>query len=230
MLCSTDTLPSQIQNALVEIKTSPTIYQDFIKDLDSYKSKLSPNEYRYAQVTILALSILEKEVDDFLIHDEVERHEKITQRVYLRAELAFSTGSTSQEIKSSILHRIEAVKNVYLKAKEKENLLGFFKDAFVGPPCFNGRLLSVQEFESTQLNFQDFTWGNNKLLDEEAVQLEELIYHFQELHQTRELPSFDDFVKFLQNQHKKKWGDRLSTDEFPKVFERACLIFVGGEL
>jgi hypothetical protein len=215
-------LPEQLQKAWSNLGDYPIFYRQFIENLLNYQPQIKNSEFRFALVTILALAILEKEVDHFIdMSDEVERHEKITQYVYLRAELAFSSGNNPEEIKKSILQRVEDVKRVYLKAQERGCLKSFFQDGFTGPPCFNGRLLSIQEYENTQLDLIPFSWGKTAI-DKEAVEVEEWIYEYQNSNQTEKVPCFEEFIKYFNIQQKM--------NHFRTVFDRACEIYHGGKL
>lgn len=227
-------LPEQLQIAWSNLSDVPdtNFFRQFIDDLILYKPQISPTQFRYALMTILALAILKEKVDEFIdLSDEIERHEKVTQYAYLRAETAFSAGDTSQEIRESLLQRVKDVKRVYLKARERGCLKAFFRDGFTGLPCFNGRLLSVQAYEQTQLELKEFSWGKTPL-DKEATQVDDAIYDFQANKQIKTLPNLDEFISYLKSvpEYCKKWDDQFNTDHFKKVFERACQIHVGGDL
>ena len=226
-----ESVPAQLRDVLSKLDSWPPVYQRYIEDLKKYRSRITPTELSYALVTILAVAVLEKEVDSFInIENDVEREEKMTERVYLRVERAFTKGNSPEEIKRSILQRVDDVKRIYLRAKEQDSLFGFFHDAFVGPPCFNGRLITMLEYEKKQLDLQEDCGGKTDL-DYEAIQLEEILYEFPSA-EAGKLPNFPEFVQHLMSvaEHRDKWKGQVEKERFMKIFDRACNIFVGGDL
>jgi len=226
-------LPQQWKPVWFNLSSYPLFYQEFVKDLESYRSRISYTEYNYALGTILALAILEKNVDEFMyVTEERDRNFKMTEKVILAVEAAFSKGETPEEIKNSILGRIENVKRVYFRAKELDSLYGFFRDAFVGAPCFNGRLISVEGYERTQLDLQEYFWGRDDTLDPEAVQLEEIIYEYQLKYETEKIPDIHEFIAYLTSQpvHIANWDAEIGSEHFQKIYARAQLICAGGDL
>lgn len=148
-----DLIPEQLRNVLPNLDSYPSSYQNYFEDLQKYQYRITPTEFSYALVTILAIAVLEREVDVFSkISNDVDRENTMTQRLYLPVERAFTKGTTPLEVRDSILKRVKDVQRIYKKAKEQNSLLGFFRDAFVGPPCFNGRLITMLEYESLQLD------------------------------------------------------------------------------
>ncbi|MDP3682987.1 MAG: hypothetical protein Q8S01_03555, partial [Ignavibacteria bacterium] len=122
-----------------------------IEDLTHCRNKVTSAQFQRVLETLLALSVLERNSEIYSqITPEPERHQAITNDTELIAEIALTHGEVSQGILSSIKGRIEEVQTIYRTDKLRNNTLPFFKDAFLGMPCFNGRLINIREYSIMQ--------------------------------------------------------------------------------
>ena len=203
-------------------------FADALHDLHSRQNQLTHTQFRWAQQTLQALSNLEQNAKAYCsILDETERNRAITQNTCLIAEPCLTVGNTAEEIFVSIKGRIEDVKEVYTYDKVNDNTLAFFRDAFTGLPCFNGRLLNIREYHQTQ--HLGIAFSSSSLLatsyDARSCELENIIYRWQECNQVEDLPTKSTLIAYIQE------CENFSIDEvFDSIFERTLEIIKGGDL
>lgn len=198
-----------------------------LSDLDLKKGNLTSTQYDWALKTLSALQILEANSLEFsVILDEFERHSAITKKTGLVAEQAFTKGDTSTQIMNSIVERLKEVQEIYHFDKRNDNTQAFFRDGFIGPPCFNGRLLTLREYHQNQHLHTEFTSSSLKSTkyDKEACLIEEIIYELQKKSNSDKIPS-QEVVK----NHLLKNGFSL-VNNFEAVYLRALDIMEGGDL
>lgn len=195
-----------------------------LEELDKFKDQLSLTEYRYAKETIVALKILlEIEPELVSISNEDLRNNLITSKTNLIAEPGLIPGSCRQQIISSLDTRIKDFVFIYSNEKEKDRLPLFFKYAFMGPPCFNGRINTMNEYirQATGV-YSDLYFNYTTSFDREANLIENVIYDWMEQNKTTKLPSLEDLKIYLTTVEDKSLFKMLSKPNGSIILKRAC--------
>ena len=206
---------------------------DCLNDLRQQKAHLTRTEYRYAKQTIQAIQILimEKDVIASLL-DETERNLKITQMTKLIAEPGLVPGKSKDEIEQSIMARVELLRIAYLSDKEKNETFLLYKIGFIGPPCFNGRVITLQHYLFQRQGIKtDLFYEFSTEIDGSAVELEEIMYQYLECHpsDSSSLPTLEQLKKFTKERSELFSG--LSFDinqtDIQAIYKRACDFYTG---
>lgn len=195
-----------------------------LEELDNLKDQLSLTEYRYAKETITALKILlEIEPELVSISNEDLRNNFITSKTQLIAEPGLLPGSNKQLIISSLDTRIKDFVFIYSNEREKGRLPLFFKFAFMGPPCFNGRINTMNEYmeQATGVS-SDLYFNYTTSFDREANAIENVIYDWMEESKTTKLPSLEDLKDYLKTIEDEPLFKMLSQPNGSIIFKRAC--------
>jgi hypothetical protein len=226
-----ETLPSQLKEVVHNLTEYPSFYTDFFADLARLQSSLSNTECSYAMSTVLALAIFEKDADIFSsIQDEFQRNLAISKATSLAAEPSLTQGQTPDQIKESILGRVQAVKDAYLfNEGDDTGKLAFFMKAFIGPPCFNGRLITANQHAALQKGVV-IPWSDATQWDSEACVLENLIYDYQDATGNHEVTKAPFLEWLLRHEDSLRWQGHVEAKTFDPIFERALVIMRGGDL
>lgn len=223
------------QKACQKITKCSSFFQEIILDLTQCQHQLTSSQFRWALETLLALSVLERKAEKFSqILNEPERHQTITNKCGLIAEIALTKGNNSQEVLLSIQGRIEEVRTTYLTDQSNHNTLAFFQDAFQGLPCFNGRLLNIRQYSLTRqhgLACEDVFFDKTDF-DTPACLLENAIYEYQDAQSSDDIPDQFTLTSYLKGRddYEKNWKSMVEGETFPRIYSRACDIIEGGEL
>lgn len=180
-----------MQEILVNTQSLPPIYQECKNALNQCSHTLTSTQYHYAIEVIGGLAWLENNSQIICsIANENERNNYITKATSLVAETGLIQGNSKDEIKQSILNRTEEYREAYLFDRARQKLNDFFAKAFVGPPCFNGRLITLKEYiENEQKRISIYPFTRHMDYDKEAAELENIIYGWMEKNDTQEIPT-----------------------------------------
>jgi hypothetical protein len=216
---STDVhLDPRLGKILANIASYPAFYRACYQDLNQCRRALTYTLYRYALEVLLGLAWMEKNSDVLAkISKENDRNRKITEELSLVAEPGLLPGNTEDEIKRAVAWRVDEFKQAYLYDKKRENQAAFFGQGFLGPPCFNGRLITLKEYiERYQLGSSTYAYQQKEDYDAEACQLEEILYHFMDENEQDTLPTSDQISIYLN-------GEGLSAHpHFVAIYNRAA--------
>lgn len=213
--------------------TTTCFFDDCLDDLRLQKEHLTRTEYRYAKQTILAIRILlqEKAVLANLL-DETERNLKITQLTRLTAEPGLVPGKCRDEIEQSIMARVELLRTAYLADKEKNETFLLFRMGFIGPPCFNGRVITLQHYVYERLGIKtDLFYEFRTDIDSAAIALEETMYHYLDCHPSDSAtpPSLEQLQAFAKEQPELFSGLSFTLDQpnIRTIYKRAHDFYTG---
>jgi hypothetical protein len=226
-----------------------SIFRECLDDLKSKKLQLTATEYKWAKATIVAIQILQtKKIIFSSLNEEVYRNREISLRTGLLAEDGLIPGKNQSDLEKSIELRIELLKAAYVYDREKHETLLFFKKAFLGPPCFNGRIITLQEYVEKRQGSKaeiilrcvahhlyclqhglksDLYVQVKSDLDEQAARLEAFMYMCTEKEQ-KGIPSLEAVKKFAQNNLDLaiESGVCFENKNLQAVYYRACEFFV----
>lgn len=203
------------------------LLQSCKNDVEAYRASLTPTEYLYAKQVIYGLEkIIKQRAHIATLTQESKRNQYITDLTGLIAEPGLLPGKTSEEIEESIDIRINSLISSYHADKEKGDTLFFFKNGFIGPPCFNGRLDTLEHYAYEKHGFKTKLFFEYHLdWDQDAVALEDLMHHVS--------TSYDEppTQKELSQYSKTPIGDQIKAillrDPSGKIYKRACEFFTG---
>ncbi|MCB1118908.1 MAG: hypothetical protein KDK65_03015 [Chlamydiia bacterium] len=179
-------------------------YQECLSDLE--QQALTPTQKKFALETIVALAWIEREIDTIMTKPtDSARNRYITDQTELIAEEGFSLN------RNMLLARVDTFKNGYLAAKQANTTGDLFQKGFVGPPCFNGRLQTLEGYLLGGIDlFNDATD-----YDQEANQLLEEMYGISD----DNIPCFNELNQKLP----PEWTSRTDLE---KIYKRACEFWV----
>lgn len=228
-------LPEVQKKALHALERAPNFYSICLTDLAAQQDKLTNTACIYAMGTILAIAILEqhaKELSEIL--NERLRNCAITEMTGLAAEKDLAKGSKKEEIYQNIIQLTNDLKNAYLFDSIKEDTWSFFKDAFIGPPCFNGRMITMMTYVAEkQKLLPGSTVADNRDYDAVACQIESLMYEYElviqpDLPEDSPPPSLENMLAFIKEhaEYTSKYQQIVDSIQFDAIYKRACEIFV----
>jgi hypothetical protein len=197
--------------------------------LEEKKNHLTSTQYRYAKETIFALMILFKKKENFAsILDETKRNQEITDLTKLIAEPGLIPGNNVNLIKNSIDIRIGTFVQAFLFDVEHEDIISFFQEAFIGPPCFNGRLITLEHYAYAKQSFKSPLYYEYQTpMDSQAVKLEEFMYTVAQEKKIRpSLEEIKEYVTVRQDKDFKEIKLILSSPEILRIYNRACEFYV----
>lgn len=209
----------KFQEILDSITTYSCIYSACLNDLHACEDKLNFTQTRFALEVILGMAWLEKNAQEVAkIEDEQKRNTFITEKISLVAEPGVIPGNSRDDVLNSLAARIDEFKQAYLFDKERGCEAAFFAYAFVGPPCLNGRLITLQEYiVGQQQRGSTYAFERKWDCDQEACELENVIYAYQKSKNTSNLPKIEDLRSYLIAA-----GDPLvKHPKFSEIFRRA---------
>ncbi|MFI5342876.1 MAG: hypothetical protein ACHQUC_01510 [Chlamydiales bacterium] len=231
----------QLRPIFEHLDNSPPHYRTMIQQLATHASELTATEISYALNCILGVAVIEQHRDALItISDETIRSRRINELTGLIIEPGLVIGDNPSDINECIAFRVNELVSTYLFDVDKNDTLSFFRDAFKGPPCLNGRFItlevyrcnkqlfiSIEEFvKETQQKFPSWTLPyTDKNIDPDAVVLEELIYEYMDGRDSR-MPSEQEFI---QHFHNNEIISNLYKDEarFKLIYQRAIAICSG---
>lgn len=220
-------LPKVQQDALKELDHYPKFYTSCLKDLSIQQSKLTRTECSYAMGTILAIAILEKNATELSrLVNEYQRNLKITELTGIGAEPELTSGKNPDEIYSSIMFRVNEVKETYIADAKKNDTWSFFQLGFLGPPCFNGRINTLEEYIAEKHQEKPRSIVSDKTpYDKEALEFCELMYEYNDSHTPKidDLPEQDSFFIYLKSMDEYA---SLSKETYIKIYQRASQLYV----
>ncbi|GAB4188115.1 MAG: hypothetical protein Tsb0015_07710 [Simkaniaceae bacterium] len=217
------TIPENLQKVFNHIKDYPSFYSQCIHSLFHYETQLTRTEARYALETILAVALLETNAQNLAkIPEENLRNKYITELTGLIAEPGLIPGNTEEEVLNQISMRVQELQRIFFFDKKRSDEVHFFKEGFIGPPCFNGRILSMQRYESEKQLLQPFSEASPD--DNLACQMEELMYEYLDLNEkdTKDPPSLQEMKEYVQKQK----INIFPQEKFEKIYNRAVEFFV----
>lgn len=207
-------------------------FSNCLRDLKEKKSSLTSTEYRYTKEVVIALHILFNDQTSLIkISSEKERNFRITKITNLIAEPGLIPGKSEEEIQNSIATRLMQFKEAYLSDRSRNETLIFFKSAFIGPPCFNGRLITMQHYMHERQGYKpEMFYEYQTKYDDQASQWEEMMYKCIEcLALSEEIPpSFEQLKTFSLGKpvEFKKFNINLENENARYIYNRACQFFV----
>lgn len=201
-------------------------FLEVIDDLEKQKNQISHTAYQYALDTIRALAIIEKNASTLAqILSENQRNQEITNLTNLIAEPGLIEGDSCQIISGNIHRLIETFFEAFAFDKNVGDTKSLYADGFKGPPCFNGRMITLQEYID----------GKQKLMDpkqrSDVTSYDKIAYNYTELLyqcNSKTLPKFNEFKKFLENlsNYSKKHQFLVESNGFINIYRRACELYV----
>ncbi len=213
----------------LESASNDPFFRDCYSDLESQRANLTATQYTWAETTIQALEILFKEkVEIASILDEKTRNEKITEKTGLIAEPGLLEGTTVNEVKKAIDRRVKECKKAYYFDKEQKETFLFFREAFLGPPCFNGRVITLQHYILERQNIQvEGLYEYKSDCDEAAAHIEECLHEYMETSGSskKDLPSLEKITQFIvdSSDRSERYYEHLSLESY----RRACQFYRG---
>ncbi|MCE5318180.1 MAG: hypothetical protein LLG04_12575 [Parachlamydia sp.] len=213
----------RFQEILHSIEAYPPFYSACLKDLQQCTDRLNFTQTRFALEVILGMAWLEQNAETVAqITDEQQRNDFITKKICLVAEPGLFPGNSQEAVRTSLAMRIDEFKQAYLFDQKRGCTASFFAYAFVGPPCFNGRLITLQEYivrEQQRISTYDF---DRKLdYDAEACKLENIIYEFQNVQDSKSLPDIQELQSYLLKSMKDDRVALAKNPQFAEIFRRA---------
>lgn len=211
----------------------PSFIHLCLTDLEQRSKELTSTETRYAKQTIAALGILYSEKKDLCqLTNETERNLKITELTKLIAEPGLIPGNTPEEIENAILCRINLLRCAFLYDSAREETVLLYKQGFIGPPCFNGRVITLQHYVLKRQGIKtDFFYEFSTPFDDQAVQLEEIMYSCNQYFALKDdnPPSLAQLKEFAKLNPKvfSKGSLNMDSDNILDIYRRACEFFVG---
>lgn len=205
-------------------------FSEILQDLGSYKKKLTTTAYRYAKETIIALQILQSHTLELCkIKNEDMRNQKITDLTGLIAEPGLVKGSQEDEIANNLALLIQILFSAFEIDKKNNDTLSLYKDGFMGPPCFNGRMITLTEYVQVKQKFMDpLLLSDKKSYDQLAYEYSELMYRCRE---DSSLPNLQEFIIYLSNPNIQNYRRHQEiihgvNPTFEEIYKRACELFV----
>lgn len=211
--------------------TSSNIIDACLQDLNSHIKLLTTTEFRYAKDTIKGIALLLKEKEEICaLLDETERNSKITKMTKLMAEPGLVPGKSKEEIEISILARVDLLKTAFLFDKKKNETIFLYKEGFMGPPCFNGRVITLQHYVLQRQGIKtDLFYEFKTPVDGLATQLEEIMYTCSEsLGLKGTIPSLEQVKHFatIEPEIFKKACINVNSKNIKTIYSRACEFYV----
>ena len=202
-------------------------------DLDSKKKMLTAIEYKWAYTTIRAIEILHSEKDLFSsILDEEERNNEITYHTKLKAKPGLIPGTNKMELEISIDKKMKKLEGTYLFDKMHGETYSFFRDAFIGPPSFNGKMDALRNYQLRihKSRTELIDENNAFIIDPFALKLEEFMYVTNEILglPSKTPPSFETLMAFIQSHGElaKQYGIDQSVKNKLVAYKRACKLYL----
>jgi hypothetical protein len=194
---------------------------------------ITKTAYDYAKEVIIALDLLEQKKETFsAIIDENLRNIKVTEVTKLVAEPFLIPGENPEEIKHAIEVRINEFIRAY-RFDKKENLLNqFFAKAFIGPPCFNGRITTMQQYAKDNQAFEGelfFPFVTD--YDLEANALSNIMYECCDHFKLKKAPSIKELEEFSQldcisAETSRTLNEWLNSSNANKIYVKAFEFYV----
>ena len=163
------------------------------------------------------------------IHSETTRNRKITELTGLFAETGLFPGIEEAHILTALTSRISEVYTAYQMAKNQDQTLLYFQEAFIGPPCFNGRFITLETFMQNILCKQpNFVFAHHLAIDDRAIPLEEILHQCKaDQKLTNEsVPSIIAVTEYIHRNPglMKEWEIYLNTPDFDFLDRIAAFI------
>ncbi len=207
-------------NNLLECKTQ----------LANLQHALTPTAYSYAKEVVTGLERIERQKEHISkINNEDKRNAYITSLTGLIAERGLIPGKTSNEVLQSIDIRIKELIEPYLLEKKSNALLELFRHGFIGPPCFNGRMITLSHYAYEKYGLKDPLYFEHKTQwDQEAVQLEEWMHVCVDALNLdpKTAPTKTDLIELSSKQESSELQKILTSKEFAPIYKRACQFFI----
>lgn len=183
---------------------------------------------RRVVATVLACAALDLEVNAICtLCNETERVKAISRACGINAEPGFCEGDTPETVRSVLESRLSTLCNAFLTSRSQGKLYEFFQGAFHGDPCFNGRMLAIQNFcfeQETGLS-ADLLTQQEAFSDHDhiAFKFTELMYGLS----FEQPPCKSEFEVYLRDQADydaiyKPW---VESPLFPTLYGRARELF-----
>jgi len=97
-----------------------------------------------------------------------------------------------------------------------------WKEGFKGPPCFNGRIITLQNFILKRQGIESELFFRARMeMDDLAVRVEEMMYHCAQENELDGIPSLEQVKEFV-----RKRGGEIRVEDVEKVYKRAVAFFV----
>lgn len=213
----------RFQEILNSIEAYSPFYSSCLQELQQCKDKLDFTQTRFALEVILGMAWLEQNAETVAqIIDEQQRNEFVTKKICLVAEPGLFPGNSQEAVLESLARRIDEFKQAYLFDQERGCTPAFFAYAFVGPPCFNGRLITLQEYIiREQHRISTYAFDRKLDYDQEACKLENIIYEFQNAKERMNLPDIQELQCYLLKSENKDRIALAQNPQFAEIFRRA---------
>ncbi len=207
----------------------PLKYTEILTDLQLQSGRLSACQIRYSLETILALAAIEVRAEEICsIFDENRRNAKIQSITGLIAEPGLVPGNTQELILQNLTSLVNDLFFAYTFDREHEDTFSLYSLGFIGPPCFNGRIITLREYiASKQLLIDPTSLSDKTEYDLLACSYMELLYEVYR-EGSNEIPTLEALVSYLKTRSNYDIEHRhlVESSDFPKVYKRACELFV----
>src|SRR4051794_33988732 len=106
-----------------------------------------PDKSAYVEGTIEGLEkLFENRESIASVGNENLRNKTIMNFTKLLAEPGFCMGKTDNERMANIIEKIDLLRTSFEYAESHNDLDDYFKNGFIGDPCFNGRMITLTEY------------------------------------------------------------------------------------
>ncbi len=203
-------------------------------ELNSFQKKqlITFTQYSYAIQVIEGLVKIYHQKDYISkILCENQRNAYITKLTNLIAETGLLPGETFECILNSIDIRINVFIQTYLLDKKNHDTLSFFKQAFIGPPCFNGRLITLEHYLFSKYGIKNpLFYEYSTEWDQEAVQLEEFMHsYFADRNEDSICPpTLEKLTEYSKEKMNADLQRLLQSDSLNSIYQRACQFYTGA--
>ena len=109
--------------------------------------------------------------------------------------------------------------------KEHNNTHAFFKEAFIGSPCFNGRLIALLKYAEKQ-GFDVGTYAYTTEFDTQANELSEFMYPCAAHFKLKEKPTMLELRNYAKELKLEKLQKLLDSVNIQSIYSRAREFYV----
>jgi hypothetical protein len=200
----------------------PSFFFNFFQSLSQY-----PDAHPYVEKTAQGLCRMyahREEISE--IPDEMKRNNYIWEVTGLMPEPGLCVGRTKEELLKNILAKVELLRATFILSHQNDQLPHFFRSAFRSDPCFNGRMIRLEEYAASAI------LGLKPVELEEQVDPEVALKFFRALNEMQRLTPSDDeappsqeaFVTYLKSRpdYAENFSEEVESKSFRTLFKHIC--------